>query len=69
MTAKEALLMLKLGAKIKRPYWESETYITLGPNDTIYIRCSDGGIYRDTIENFLTKKEANWEVYCPQDNK
>lgn len=67
MTAKEALLMLKLGAKIKRPYWES-AYITLGPNDTIYIRCS-GGIYRDTIENFLTKKGTDWEVYCPQDNK
>ena len=69
MTAKEALLMLKLGAKIKRPYWEGETYITLGPNDTICVRFSDGDTTKDTVEGFLTQKWADWEVYCPQDNK
>ena len=68
MNAKEALLMLKLGAKIKRPYWD-ETYISLEPNDTILVRFSDGDTTTDTVEGFLTQKWTDWEVYCPQDNK
>ena len=69
MNAKEAVLMLKLGVKLKRPYWEGETYITLGPNDTICVKDPDGDITKDTVEGFLTQKWTDWEVYCPQDNK
>ena len=69
MNAKEALLMLKLGVKLKRPYWEGETYIILGPNDTICLKFHDRDITKDTVEGFLTQKWTDWEVYCPQDNK
>ena len=68
MNAKEALLMLKLGAKIKRHYWD-ETYITLGPNNTICVKFSDGDTSKYTVKWFLTQKHTDWEVYCPQDNK
>lgn len=68
MTGKEALLMLKLRAKIKRPYWD-KTYITLEPNNTICVKFSDGDTTKCTVEWFLTQKLTDWEVYCPQDNK
>lgn len=69
MTAKEALLMLKLGAVIRRPRWNSGTLLTLNHKGEILVRFSDGDIYTDTVENFLTQKHTDWEVYCPQDNK
>lgn len=69
MNAKEALLMLKLGTKIKRPCWEGETYITLGSNDTILVRFLGGHTITDTVEGFLAQKWTDWEVYCPQDNE
>lgn len=69
MTAKEALLMLKLGAVIKRSGWDSGSYITLTQDGLILVRFLDGHTIRDTVESFLTQKWTDWEVYCPQDNK
>ena len=69
MTAKEALLMLKLGAKIKRSVWDSGSYITLSQDGLILVRFLDGHTIRDTVESFLTQEWTDWEVYCPQDNK
>lgn len=69
MTAKEALLMLKLGAKIKRSVWDNDSYITLSQGEIIRVRFLDGHTIRDTVESFLTQKWTDWEVYCPQDNK
>lgn len=69
MTAKEALLMLKLGAVIKRSVWDSGSYITLTQDGLILVRFLDGHTIRDTVESFLTQKHTDWEVYCPQDNK
>ena len=70
MTAKEALLMLKLGAKIKRSVWDSSSYITLFKDSIILVRFLDGHtIITDTVEGFLAQKWTDWEVYCPQDNK
>ena len=42
MTAKEALLMLKLGAVIRRPKWNRGTLLTLDHNGQIFVRYSDG---------------------------
>lgn len=69
MNAKEALLMLKLGAVIRRPEWISGSYITLTQDGLILVRFLDGHTIRDTVESFLTQKWTDWEVYCPQDNK
>lgn len=69
MTAKEALLMLKLGAVIRRSVWDSGSYITLTQDGLILVRFLDGHTIRDTVESFLTQKWTDWEVYCPQDNK
>lgn len=69
MNAKEALLMLKLGAVIRRPKWNSGTLVTLDHKGQIIIRYSDGEILKDTVESFLTQEWTDWEVYCPQDNK
>jgi len=69
MNAKEALLMLKLGAVIRRPRWNSGTLLTLNHKGKILITFSDGDVYTDTVESFLTQKHTDWEVYCPQDNK
>lgn len=69
MNAKEALLMLKLGAVIRRPTWNSGTLLSLDHDGKIFVRFSDGDIYRDTVEGFLTQSHTDWEVYCPQDNK
>lgn len=69
MTGKEALLMLKLGAVIRRPIWNRGTLLTLDHNGQIFVRYSDGGIFRDTVESFLIQKHTDWEIYCPQDNK
>lgn len=69
MTAKEALLMLKLGAVIRRPGWNSGTLLTLDHKGHIIVRYSDGDIFRDTVESFLTQKWTDWEVYCPQGNE
>lgn len=69
MNAKEALLMLKLGAVIRRPRWNSETLLTLDHKGHILVRFSDGNSIIDTVESFLTQEWTDWEVYCPQDNK
>lgn len=76
MNAKEALLMLKLGAVIRRPSWDGQIGVTLDSNGVIFARFSDGTIsfseghtIRDTVEGFLAQKWTDWEVYCPQDNK
>lgn len=69
MNAKEALLMLKLGAVICRPNWNGQVGVTLDHNGIIFARFSDGTIIRDSVESFLTQKWTDWEVYCPQDNK
>ena len=69
MTAKEALLMLKLGAVICRPSWNGQVGVTLDSNGIVFARFSDGTIIRDSVESFLTQKWTDWEVYCPQDNK
>lgn len=69
MTAKEALLMLKLGAVIRRPLWRYGTLLSLDHDGKIFVRFSDGDIYRDTVESFLTQSHTDWEVYYPQDNK
>lgn len=69
MNAKEALLMLKLGAVIRRSVWDSGSYITLTQDGLILVRFLDGHTIRDTVESFLTQKWTDWEVYCPQDNK
>lgn len=69
MNAKEALLMLKLGAVIRRPKWISGTLLTLDHKGQIIVRFSDGEIIRDTVESFLNQPHTDWEVYCPQDNK
>ena len=70
ITAKEALLMLKLGAKIKRSVWDSSSYITLFKDSIILVSFLDGHtIITDTVEGFLAQKWTDWEVYCPQDNK
>lgn len=69
MNAKEALLMLKLGAVIRRSVWDSGSYITLTQNGLILVKFLDGHTIRDTVESFLTQKWTDWEVYCPQDNK
>lgn len=69
MTSKEALLMLKLGAVIRRPLWNSGTLLTLNQRGEIFVRFSNGDTYTDTVESFLTQKHTDWGVYCPQDNK
>ncbi|QSJ03689.1 hypothetical protein KNV77_gp012 [Klebsiella phage vB_KpnP_P184] len=69
MTSKEALLMLKLGAVIRRPIWNSGTLLTLNQRGEILVRFSNGDTYTDTVESFLIQKHTDWEVYCPQDNK
>jgi hypothetical protein len=69
MTAKEALLMLKLGAVICRPSWNGQAVVTLDSNGVVFARFSDGTIIRDSVESFLWQKWTDWEVYCPQDNK
>lgn len=69
MTSKEALLMLKLGAVIRRPLWNSGTLLTLNQRGKILVRFSNGDTYTDTVESFLIQKHTDWEVYCPQDNK
>ena len=69
MNAKEALLMLKLGAKIKRSVWDSGSYITLTQNGLILVRYPDGHTIWYTVESLLTQEWTDWEVYCPQDNK
>ena len=69
MNAKEALLMLKLGAVIRRPTWSGDTMLALDPNGKVFVRFSDGHIIRDPVESFLTQEWTDWEVYCPQDNK
>ena len=69
MTSKEALLMLKLGAVIRRPLWNSGTLLTLNQRGEILVRFSNGDTYTDTVESFLIQKHTDWEVYCPQDNK
>lgn len=69
MNAKEALLMLKLGAKIKRSVWDRGSYITLIQNELILARYPDGRTIWYTVESFLTQEWTDWEVYCPQDNK
>lgn len=69
MNAKEALLMLKLGAVIRRPTWNRDTVLSLDHNGKVFIRFPDGHTISDIEENFLTQKWTDWEVYCPQDNK
>lgn len=69
MNAKEALLMLKLGAVIRRPSWNEGTLLTLDPDGRIFIRYCDGDLFRDSVESFLAQKHTDWEVYCPQYNK
>lgn len=69
MNAKEALLMLKLGAVIRRSAWSNEILVTLDHNAVVFVRYPDGEILRDTVESFLTQGWTDWEVYCPQDNK
>lgn len=69
MNAKEALLMLKLGAVIHRPRWNSGTLLTLDHKGHILVIFSDGDTIIDTVESFLTQEWTDWEVYCPQDNK
>lgn len=71
MNAKEALLMLKLGAAIRRPKWCENTVLALDPDHSgyVFVRFSDGHTMKDTVENFLTQKWTDWEVHCPQDNK
>lgn len=56
MNAKEALLMLKLGAVIHRPRWNSGTLLTLDHKGYILVRFSDGDTIRDTVECFLTQE-------------
>ena len=70
MTAKEALLMLKLGAVIRRPKWSKGTMITLNHKGELIVTFSDGDTGTDTVESFLSSQNhTDWEVYCPQDNK
>jgi hypothetical protein len=70
MNAKEALLMLRLGAVIKRASWREEAAaVALDHDGKIFIRFTDGHTMRDTVESFLAQKWTDWEVYCPQDNK
>ena len=69
MNAKETLLMLKLGAVIRRPTWNGDTVLALDHNGKVFVRFSDGHTIRDTVESFLTQEWTDWEVYCPQDNK
>lgn len=65
MNAKEALLMLKLGAKIKRSVWDRGSYITLIQNELILARYPDGRTIWYTVESLLTQECTDWEVYCP----
>lgn len=70
MTTKEALLMLKLGATVRRSHWgEGAALVSLTNDGKVFVRFSDGHTMRDTAENFLTQKHTDWEVYCPQDNE
>ena len=69
MNAKEALLMLKLGAVIRRPAWDNGRVLGLDYDGFIFIRLSDEHSIRDSIESFLNRNYEDWEVYCPQDNK
>ena len=69
MNAKEALLILKLGAVIRRNCWSYGTLVTLDHKGCIFVRFSDGDTYTDTVEGFLSQSHTDWEVYCPQDNK
>lgn len=69
MNGKEALLMLKLGAVIRRPKWVKGMVLTLDHKGKIFVRYPDGDIIRDDIEGFLSQKHTDWEVYCPQDNE
>ena len=69
MTTKEALLMLKLGAVIRRPTWNGDTVLSLDHNGKVFIRFPGGHTIRDSVESFLTQEWTDWEVYCPQDNK
>lgn len=65
MNAKEALLMLKLGAKIKRSVWDRGSYITLIQNELILARYPDGRTIWYTVESLLTQEWTDWKVYCP----
>lgn len=70
MNAKEALLILKLGAVIHRPGWSSGTTITLNHKGELLVTFSDGDTCTDTVESFFySQNHTDWEVYCPQDNK
>lgn len=69
MTSKEALLMLKLGAVIRRPHWDEGSLLSLEPDGRIVVRYYDGDIFKDSVDSFLAQKHTDWEVYCPQDNK
>lgn len=70
MTTKEALLMLKLGATVRRSCWGKDAaLVSLTHDGKVFVRFSDGHTMRDKVENFLTQQHTDWEVYCPQDNK
>lgn len=70
MNAKEALLMLKLGATVRRSCWGKDAaLVSLTHDGKVFVRFLDGHTMRDKVENFLTQQHTDWEVYCPQDNK
>ncbi len=58
MTGAEALKELKLGHKIRKPYWRKSLYIILDDEQIIYY--SSGSKYPMFDGSFL---EDDWELY------